>query len=149
MLFAIQSLVTISILAYAAVAAAADLNKTHATNPLWGGHARFHVVWQVFTHIGVGVVALVLVWVPLGSLELRLVTAMSLTFVVLVGFFVSALAMPLYDGRLADPNGYPQLAIPIGRRRYGLDLNVLLFGTAMVVLATAALLTVTNGGFPS
>ena len=38
------SLVTVG---YAFITILADINKTHATNPAWTPHARFHVVWRV------------------------------------------------------------------------------------------------------
>ena len=34
-------------LALAIIAPLIDFNESHATNPLWTGHARFHLVWQV------------------------------------------------------------------------------------------------------
>ena len=34
-------------LALAVIAPLIDFNESHATNPLWTGHARFHLVWQV------------------------------------------------------------------------------------------------------
>lgn len=43
--------------------AVADFNATHATNPLWTPHARFHVVWQVFTNSTVAALSLYLLWV--------------------------------------------------------------------------------------
>ena len=33
------------------------------TNPLWTPHARFHVVWQVLSYAGVGLIALGLIWI--------------------------------------------------------------------------------------
>jgi hypothetical protein len=36
----------------------ADFNKTHATNPKWTPHARFHVVWQISSYVGFGLLAL-------------------------------------------------------------------------------------------
>jgi hypothetical protein len=40
-------LLTVVTAGYAVAPLIADLNSTHATNPLWTPHARFHVVWQV------------------------------------------------------------------------------------------------------
>jgi hypothetical protein len=40
-------LLTFSAIGYGFVTIKADFNQTHATNPLWTPHARFHVVWQV------------------------------------------------------------------------------------------------------
>jgi hypothetical protein len=38
-------LFTLMTAGYAALTVIADFNKTHATNPEWTPHARFHVVW--------------------------------------------------------------------------------------------------------
>ena len=45
------SLVT---LGWGVLTVVADFNKTHATNPAWTPHARFHVVWQVLSYVGLG-----------------------------------------------------------------------------------------------
>lgn len=142
----IQVLVTVSVLSFAMVATAADLNRTHATNPRWVGHARFHVVWQVATHVGIGVIALVLTWVPLGPAGWRIGAAMAIAGVVLAGFFLTAATMPLYDGELADPNGYKPLTVPVMGRRRSLDQNVLLFLSGMAFLGAAAALIIVNQG---
>ena len=42
----------------------ADFNKTHATNPKWTPHARFHVVWQISSYVGLGLLAFALIWWP-------------------------------------------------------------------------------------
>ena len=47
MLITARILLTLAALAFSAITVVADLNKTHAANPLWTPHARFHVVWQV------------------------------------------------------------------------------------------------------
>jgi hypothetical protein len=39
-----------------------DLRRSHATNPLWTPHARFHVVWQVLNLALLALVELALIW---------------------------------------------------------------------------------------
>jgi hypothetical protein len=46
-LLLVRLLLSLVTLGYGLVTVKADFNKTHATNPLWTGHARFHVVWQI------------------------------------------------------------------------------------------------------
>jgi hypothetical protein len=38
-----RALVTFATIGYGVLTVKADFNKTHATNPLWTGHTRFHV----------------------------------------------------------------------------------------------------------
>jgi hypothetical protein len=47
-------LLTVATLMYTIAPPIVDLGHTHATNPLWVSHARFHVVWQVFITTGIG-----------------------------------------------------------------------------------------------
>src|SRR5436305_1374816 len=57
-------LLTLATIGYGVIIVKADFNKTHATNPVWTPHARFHVVWQILSYVGFGLIALALIWVP-------------------------------------------------------------------------------------
>ena len=62
MLITARILLTLATLGFSAITVVADLNKTHAANPLWTPHARFHVVWQVLSYNGIALVMLYLIW---------------------------------------------------------------------------------------
>ncbi|HEY1985861.1 MAG TPA: hypothetical protein VGG85_10645 [Terracidiphilus sp.] len=117
-----------------------DLNRTHATNPLWTGHARFHLVQQVMTLLLASAVEVGLLWWT-GSLpDERFYLAALLTATSLAGFLLAALARPLYGGTLRDPNGMPPLRIRTRRGVRELDVNVPIVSIAAVMLLAAVLL---------
>src|SRR6185437_6043097 len=93
-----------------------DLNRTHATNPLWPGHARFHVVWQAFTVLPSSAIAVALLWWPGAAVRNRFYLAALLTAASLAGFLIAVLARPLYGGTLHDPNGIQPLRLHVGAR---------------------------------
>jgi hypothetical protein len=43
---------------------AVDLNRTHATNPLWPGRARSHLVWQTLGTVWLALIEVVLILAP-------------------------------------------------------------------------------------
>ena len=57
-------LLTLATIGYGLITVKADFNRTHATNPLWTPHARFHVVWQITSYVGFGLIAFALIWTP-------------------------------------------------------------------------------------
>jgi hypothetical protein len=74
----------------------ADFNKTHATNPLWTPHARFHVVWQVLAQAGVSIVILFILWGMTFEGHVWLAAIMNFNWG--VTFFMTLASMPVYGG---------------------------------------------------
>jgi len=117
-----------------------DLNRTHATNPLWTGHARFHLVYQVFTLLPLGAVEVALLWWPGPDSAARFYLAVLLTATSLAGFLLAALTRKLYGGTLSDPNGYRPVRIHAGSRSVEFDLNLPVVAIASVLLVAAVVL---------
>lgn len=119
---------------------AIDLNRTHATHPLWPGHARFHVVWQSFTAFFLAVPEVALLWWPGPGVRSRVILAAILMAASLAGFIVAAIFRRVYGGTFHDPDGIPPLRACAAGRVFELDGNALAVALGVVVLAVALLL---------
>lgn len=134
---------TLTVLGYALVTIKADFNKTHATNPRWTPHARFHVVWQISSYVGFGLLAFALIWWP-GPLAVeRLYLVALMGAIVYAAFFAALIAMPIYGGAAYDKNGYQPFKAPIPVIAKKWDANVTAFSVQLVILV-AGLLAVTG-----
>ncbi len=118
-----------------------DLNRTHATNPLWPGHARFHVVWQTFELFFLSVLGVALIWMPSPESRLHFYLAALLTASPMLSFLVAMFSRRAYGGALHDPNGIQPVRIRIGTTVREFDMNaVLVIAGLVVVLSAVAML---------
>jgi hypothetical protein len=142
MLMIAKILLTLTVLGYAVVTIKADFNKTHATNPKWTPHARFHVVWQILSYSGVGLIALYLIWIDEPNPIERLYLAAAISAAIYGAFFAAVLTRPVFGGALYDDNGYQPFKPPVGPRSWRWDVNVTAFTvlTAIWVAGVAAVL---------
>jgi hypothetical protein len=128
-------LFTLTTAGWAFATVLADFNKTHATNPKWTPHARFHVVWQINSYVGLGLLALALIWWP-GPLALeRLYLVALMGAIVYAAFFTALIAMPIYGGRAYDDNGYQPFKAPIPIISKTWDANITAFSIQLILLA--------------
>src|SRR5436305_12228843 len=104
-------LLTLATIGYGVITVKADFNRTHATNPLWTPHARFHVVWQILSYVGFALIAFALIWTPGALYVERLYLVCAFGLIVYGTFFAAFLAMPVYGGKAYDENGYPPFAV--------------------------------------
>jgi hypothetical protein len=123
---------------YGFVTVLADFNKTHATNPQWTPHARFHVVWQINSYVGFGLLALALLWWPGPYATERLYLVALMGAIVYAAFFVAVFAMPIYGGAAYDNNGYLPFAapVPIVAKRWDVNITAFCVLSAILVLGT-------------
>jgi hypothetical protein len=127
MLMVAKILLTLTVLGYALVTIKADFNKTHATNPKWTPHARFHVVWQILSYSGVGLIALYLIWTDGPNPIERLYLAAAVSAAIYGAFFAAVLTRPLFGGALYDDNGYRPFQPPMGPKTWRWDVNLTAF----------------------
>jgi hypothetical protein len=133
-------LLSVASIGYGFVTIKADFNATHATNPSWTPHARFHVVWQVLSYSGIATLALGLIWLR-GAMETeRLYFAAAMAAAVYGAFFISLLMRPLFGGTLYDANGYLPFKVPIGPAAWKWDVNVTVFTVLSVILVLGVIL---------
>ncbi len=138
MLLAAKILLTVVTFGYSLIPALADFNKTHATNPKWLPHARYHVVWQVMSYICMALIALYLIWGSADAFGLAgLWLAACLAASAYIGFFAAALAKPLYGGAQYDQNGVLPVHVPVGGKRVAFDVNMTVFTLMSVLLVIA------------
>ena len=135
-------LFTLATIGWAALTVVADFNKTHATNPKWTPHARFHVVWQISSYVGFGLMALALIWAPGPYPVERLYLVAVMGAIVYAAFFVALAAMPLYGGAAYDKNGYQPFKAPVPLFAEKWDANITAFSIQLVILAAGTLAVV-------
>jgi hypothetical protein len=127
-------LLTLVTIGYGFVTVLADFNNTHATNPKWTPHARFHVVWQISSYVGFGLMALALTWWPGPYAVERLYLVALMGAIVYVAFFVAVFAMPIYGGATYDDNGYLPFAAPLPVIARKWDVNITVFSVLAAIL---------------
>lgn len=119
---------------------AIDLNRTHATNPDWPGHARFHLVWQTATFAWLALLEVVLVLSAGPYQEPRFYLAAILAGTPMLGFFTALIGRRIYRGTLSDPNGMRPVTIAIRGSVFRIDLNLVTEAGGLMTLAAIALL---------
>lgn len=128
-----QILLTISTVLITGAPLRADLHPSHATNPLWTPHARFHVVWQVLSYACLGIVNLYLIWFSPGIEDL--VLSAAILGCIIIGFFLTAVNIKRFHGKFYDDNGYVPFARPkLFGKSIEMDVNATGFSIFALVL---------------
>lgn len=119
---------------------AIDLNRTHATNPAWPRHARFHLVWQAVSYALLSVLEVVLILAPGPLQDERFYLAAALALIPMLSCLAAWGSRTAYGGALHDPNGIQPLRVALFGSIMHIDLNLAAELLALVFLAAIVLL---------
>lgn len=133
-------LISIGIIIYGIIPLKPDLGSTHALNPQWPAHARFHVVSQVMTNFFIAILSMVLVWSSSTGNIVYLNLSVILSFFVIGGFFLSLVFWRIYKGKLR--NKKEEDSHPRKTMKSLPEINTLVFGSAGILILTGRILLI-------
>jgi hypothetical protein len=117
-----------------------DLNRTHAANPRWTGHPRFHLVWQAVSYALLSLLEVALILMPGPLPNKRFYLAAILAGIPMLSFMAAFFSRKIYGGTLINPNGIPPMKMKWFDSEIQIDLNLATEVTALLMLmATVAL----------
>ena len=122
LIFISKVLLTLICIGFGTLTPLIDFNESHATNPLWTGHARFHLVWQVNAMIITALLSIFLLWF-FYSITNHLIVIL-LNFLWVLSFYATVFGLKLFDGELNDINGVPPVLIKLLGREFEIDRNI-------------------------
>ncbi len=129
-------LLTFVALGYGFAPLTMDFDKTRLANPEGAQHTDFYIVWQVASYLGIGLIALVLIWWPGPNAVARLYLAALLAGALHVGFFVALYAMLLHGGAIHKDIGPQPSVSHVQVMAPNWTVNVtLLFGLTILLIA--------------
>jgi len=111
-----------------------DCNRTHATNPTWTPHARFHVVWQTSTTALAAAAELVLLWSGWVGEAQGFYLALMMASLSPIGFLATCVTIGWFGGALSDANGIQPVPLNVGSRIVKVDLNLVAVVAALVTI---------------
>ena len=126
-------LITIPLLMFTVLPPLVDFGESHVLHPDWTKHARFHTAWLVLENSMLGLLALALIWYQ--STSTKLFIAGGISTLILGGFMLATLFMPMYSGALSDPG--PDEA---PHESKGIDLNLAVFGIGFLLSVAGLIL---------
>ena len=142
LLFISKVLLTLISVGFGTLTPLIDFNESHATNPLWTGHARFHLVWQVNAMIITALLSIALLWF-FYSITNHLIVIL-LNYLWIFSFYATVFGLKLFDGELNDINGVPPVFIKILGREYEIDRNIQAITGSLIVISYATGLFLSN-----
>ena len=126
-------LISLATVIYGFIPLFVDLGKTHATNPLWTSHARFHVVWQVIIMFFLAIMGLYFLWFSDATQSYSINLPFLFGLIVLGGFLLNVLVRHLYKGTLSDPNGVPPIFGKVDANLFGFTLGLVLLVLGYII----------------
>jgi len=105
-----------------------DIGDTHLFNPDWDEHSRVHEVWRLATNFMIAFLGLYLIW----KKNMHVIASL-LSLCMILGFMISVITMPFYNG-LAVGSGIDELD------PFGIPLNIFSFIVVFLIQIISILL---------